>query len=109
MTIYDKIQPLSEVSIEEESLPSRMLSSRATPSISETVVEEFDEVEEYIFDDCDFPFTNLCFEGGGNKGMAYVGSLEVIKKLSMHFMLHVTTVSFDSRNKHFRQFKSALR
>lgn len=26
----------------------------------------------------DFPFENLVFEGGGNKGMAYVGALQVI-------------------------------
>ena len=29
--------------------------------------------EEYF----DFPFVNLSFEGGGNKGMAYVGALRV--------------------------------
>lgn len=43
----------------------------------DTILVDTDEVEEYIFDNCDFPFINLAFEGGGNKGMAYVGSIEV--------------------------------
>ncbi len=51
--------------------------SLGVPSPRDTLVEEFDEVEEYIFDDCSFPFECLVFEGGGLKGMAYVGSLEV--------------------------------
>lgn len=53
------------------------LPNSVATSLSDTICEEVDEVEEYIFDDCNFPFTNLIFEGGGNKGMAYVGSLEV--------------------------------
>lgn len=30
-----------------------------------------------IYAGFDFPFENLVFEGGGNKGMAYVGALQV--------------------------------
>lgn len=32
---------------------------------------------EEIYTGFDFPFENLVFEGGGNKGMAYVGALQV--------------------------------
>lgn len=33
--------------------------------------------EEDMYRDFPFPFENLVFEGGGNKGMAYVGALQV--------------------------------
>ena len=33
--------------------------------------------EEDVYKDFQFPFENLVFEGGGNKGMAYVGALQV--------------------------------
>ena len=33
--------------------------------------------EEDIYRGFNFPFENLVFEGGGNKGMAYVGALQV--------------------------------
>ena len=33
--------------------------------------------EEDIYKGFPFPFENLVFEGGGNKGMAYVGALQV--------------------------------
>jgi len=34
--------------------------------------------DDEIYAGFDFPFENLVFEGGGNKGMAYVGALQVI-------------------------------
>ncbi|XP_031568243.1 uncharacterized protein LOC116302953 [Actinia tenebrosa] len=36
-------------------------------------------VEEDIYAGHDFPFENLVFEGGGNKGMAYVGVLQILE------------------------------
>lgn len=33
--------------------------------------------EEDVYKGYPFPFENLVFEGGGNKGMAYVGALQV--------------------------------
>ena len=33
--------------------------------------------EEAVYKGFSFPFENLVFEGGGNKGMAYVGALQV--------------------------------
>lgn len=33
--------------------------------------------EEAVYQGFPFPFENLVFEGGGNKGMAYVGALQV--------------------------------
>ena len=56
---------------------SQVAVKKALIRASQVVFEDFDEVEEYIFDDSDFPFVSLVFEGGGNKGMAYVGALEV--------------------------------
>lgn len=35
--------------------------------------------EEDMYRDFPFPFENLVFEGGGNKGMAYVGALQVLE------------------------------
>ncbi|XP_078376863.1 uncharacterized protein LOC144660159 [Oculina patagonica] len=35
--------------------------------------------EEDIYKGFSFPFENLVFEGGGNKGMAYVGALQVLE------------------------------
>ena len=45
--------------------------------ISVSSFDDYNEIEEFLFDDCTFPFENLVFEGGGNKGFAYVGSIEV--------------------------------
>ena len=44
-----------------------------------TIVDDKKTVDDDIFNNFDFPFTNLVFEGGGNKGMAYVGALQVSK------------------------------
>lgn len=41
------------------------------------VVDDADKVDADIFNNFDFPITNLVFEGGGNKGMAYVGAIRV--------------------------------
>lgn len=35
--------------------------------------------EEAVYKGYPFPFENLVFEGGGNKGMAYVGALQVLE------------------------------
>ena len=42
-----------------------------------TVVDDADKVDTDIFNNFEFPITNLVFEGGGNKGMAYVGAIQV--------------------------------
>ena len=42
-----------------------------------TVVDDADKVDVDIFNNFEFPLRNLVFEGGGNKGMAYVGALQV--------------------------------
>ena len=44
------------------------------------LIKEYDLVEEFDMDklkEYDFPFTNIVLEGGGSKGMAYVGALQV--------------------------------
>ena len=35
------------------------------------------KVDKMFFENYDFPMENLIFEGGGNKGMSYVGAIEV--------------------------------
>ena len=54
------------------------LGSSAATLLMETVADNNNVVDDDIFKNCDFPFTNLVFEGGGNKGMAYVGALQVV-------------------------------
>lgn len=61
------------------------VSSFCMPALAPMDLEDIDEVEEYIFDDCDFPFECLVFEGGGNKGLAYCGSLEVALLIPIFF------------------------
>ena len=43
-----------------------------------TIVDNSDSVDADIFNNFEFPITNLVFEGGGNKGMSYVGVLQVL-------------------------------
>ncbi len=43
-----------------------------------TVLDDSGSVDTDIFNNFEFPIHNLAFEGGGNKGMAYVGVLQVI-------------------------------
>ena len=43
-------------------------------------------VDYEIFSGYDFPFENLVFEGGGNKGYSYSGSLEVSLQLHVLFI-----------------------
>ncbi len=42
-----------------------------------TVADDSESVDNDIFNNFEFPLYNLVFEGGGNKGMAYVGVLQV--------------------------------
>ena len=60
------------------------LGSSAATLLMETVADNSNMVDDDIFENYDFPFTNLVFEGGGNKGMAYVGALQV------GFLFHVS-------------------
>ena len=55
--------------------------------VSVSSFDDYNEVEEFLFDDCTSPFENLVFEGGGNKGFAYVGSIEVgVTKYHMQYL-----------------------
>lgn len=53
------------------------LGSSAATLLMETVADNSNMVDDDIFKNYDFPFTNLVFEGGGNEGMAYIGALQV--------------------------------
>ena len=66
-----------------------LLSSLASLSSSQlfsAVADDPGFVDQDIFTNYVFPFENLIFEGGGNKGMAYVGALKV---LEVHFNIVV--------------------
>lgn len=56
--------------------------------------------EEDCYKGYAFPFENLVFEGGGNKGMAYVGALQVfLIYLLDFFTLCCCALCFDSTNR----------
>ena len=46
----------------------------------------------------DFPFENISFEGGGNKGMAYVGALRVSMSMQWFFL---NSFLYATRRKYF--------
>ncbi|XP_055864211.1 uncharacterized protein LOC106069171 isoform X2 [Biomphalaria glabrata] len=51
-----------------------------TPSIFDQVDKEATLVR---IEDYNYPFENLIFEGGGNKGLAYVGSIRCLEELGL--------------------------
>ena len=53
------------------------VASYSSSQLFRTVVDDVGIVDDDMFRNFDFPFENLIFEGGGNKGMAYVGALKV--------------------------------
>ncbi len=57
------------------------LSSVASQTASKLVLENISAelLDEEMYENHEFSFENLVFEGGGNKGMAYVGALQVQK------------------------------
>ena len=62
-----------------------MFGSVSSTKFLTSVQDDKRAVEEDIYKNFDFPFENLILEGGGNKGMAYVGALQV--KPSFHSLL----------------------
>eukprot|EP00794_Sanderia_malayensis_P003398 gene3398-3888_t len=55
------------------------LTSVASNATANAIVQDIsdEQLDEQFYKDNEFEFANLVFEGGGNKGMAYVGALEV--------------------------------
>ena len=67
--------------------------------VSVSSFDDYNEVEEFLFDDCTFPFENLVFEGGGNKGFAYVGSIEVrVTKFHIQYLISSEPKQETSKN-----------
>lgn len=59
--------------------------------------------EEDIYKGFPFPFENLVFEGGGNKGMAYVGALQVcFLHLCLYFVLLCSFVLINEGHRFLR-------
>lgn len=53
------------------------VASETGSKLLSAVVDDNNIIDDLIFKNFEYPFTNLVFEGGGNKGMAYVGALQV--------------------------------
>ncbi len=78
----------SQTSIFSVSQISSILGSFRGSKVIEAVNSGFATQLDYsIFLRCDFPFENLIFEGGGNKGTAYVGALQVRGLFLLHLFL----------------------
>ncbi|XP_047136379.1 uncharacterized protein LOC100213281 isoform X1 [Hydra vulgaris] len=45
-----------------------------------SMLDNNNSIDDNVYNNYDFPFTNLVFEGGGNKGMAYAGALQVLEQ-----------------------------
>ena len=54
-----------------------VLGSSEGKTFFSSMLDDNTAVDDHIYNNYDFPFTNLVFEGGGNKGMAYAGALQV--------------------------------
>lgn len=63
-----------------------MFGSVSSTRLLTSVIDDKRAVEEDIYKNFDFPFENLILEGGGNKGMAYVGALQVFFVSSTFFL-----------------------
>ena len=63
------------------------MGSKSSMQLIATVADDLQAVDDDIFKNYDFPFENLVFEGGGNKGMAYVGALRVSLLFSRFIMI----------------------
>lgn len=57
-----------------------MFGSVSSTKLLTSVMDDKKAVEEDIYRNFDFPFENLILEGGGNKGMAYVGAIQVLEE-----------------------------
>ena len=51
--------------------------SKTGSKLLAAAIDDSKAIDDNIFRNFEYPFTNLVFEGGGNKGMAYVGALQV--------------------------------
>ena len=71
-----------------------MFGSVSSTKLLQTVMDDKRAVEEDIYKNFDFPFENLILEGGGNKGMAYVGALQVVVLKARIFLILYNTPSF---------------
>ena len=72
-----RISKFAQSALGAGSLVSRIASERGSQMITLASVDGGNKIDDEIFKNYEYPFTNLVFEGGGNKGMAYVGALEV--------------------------------
>ena len=64
------------------------VASYSSLQLFKTVADDDEEGDDEIFKDVEFPFENLVFEGGGNKGMAYVGALKVCSLIRVIIDVH---------------------
>lgn len=75
----DEIYPLlppEESESRRDLIPLRTIASQAYDEVDQKVAQV--DLNRYAF-----PFENLIFEGGGNKGLAYCGAVRVSISLSL--------------------------
>ncbi|EDO48969.1 predicted protein, partial [Nematostella vectensis] len=65
--------------VEAASLLGSVGSLTASEAQGKIIKDDNKAPEEDLYDQFKFPFENLVFEGGGNKGMAYVGVLQILE------------------------------
>jgi len=74
-----------------------LMSGQWSHGLLETTLDDTVAVDYAIFNSFDFPFKNIVFEGGGIKGLAYVGALQVLEEVNiLQNITRVTGVSIGS-------------
>ena len=64
------------------------LSREAQKSVTESVNKrkaQHQHILDIRYEDYEYPFENIAFEGGGTKGMVYMGALQVISICHHHY------------------------
>lgn len=98
-TLNGKVKKVSTTSLDPNSFfeAATLLGSVGSLKAAETterVRRGSTSYEEDAYKGFPFPFENLVFEGGGNKGMAYVGALQVFFSIYA-FILCCCVLCFD--------------
>ena len=69
-------------------LTGSMKSLRSNATVSDASWYTDNSSVRFIeFENYDYPFENVVFEGGGNKGLAYCGAVRVSMLLVLFFLL----------------------
>jgi len=74
-----------------------LMSGQSSQGLLETTLDDALAIDYAIFNNFNFPFKNIVFEGGGMKGLAYVGALQVLEEANiLQNITRITGVSVGS-------------